>query len=62
MMEIEFKVDRVTKNTVKYEEVVEDGKEPVMGGAYVRKSVLKDLGVTNPEKATRLVLEIKEAS
>jgi hypothetical protein len=36
-MELRFKVDKATKNTVRYEEVPEEGKPPIVGTIYVQK-------------------------
>lgn len=33
-----FKHERDTKNTRRYQEVVEEGKQPVIGTLYVRQS------------------------
>ena len=36
-MKIQFKKEKETKNTVKFEEVPEKGKPPVIGSLYVQK-------------------------
>lgn len=46
-IEVTFKVEKETKNTVRYAEVPRDDAEPAIGVLYVRKSVVKALG--NPE-------------
>ena len=49
--ELIFELNKETKNTVRFSEVVADGSEPVIGELYVRKSALgsdrpKTLNVT----------------
>lgn len=34
---VKFKVEKETKNTVKYEEVPEEGQPPIIGTLYVQK-------------------------
>ncbi len=36
-MMVKFKKEKETKNTVKYEELPEQGKPPVMGTMYLQK-------------------------
>lgn len=36
-MKVKFKKDRDTKNTVRFDEVIEPGKPPVIGTLYVQK-------------------------
>ena len=36
-MKVAFKKEKETKNTVKYEEVPEQGKPPVIGTMYLQK-------------------------
>ena len=57
-MEIKFETERVTKNTVRFQEVDTE----VMGTVYVSKAGLKNLGVEDPDKAKTLTLELKDAS
>ena len=40
MRELTFELNKETKNTVRFSEVVADGSEPVIGELYVRKSAL----------------------
>lgn len=46
----EFAVDKDTKNTKRYTEVVQEGDLAQIGTVYVPKYTLKDLG--NPDKIT----------
>jgi hypothetical protein len=36
-VKVKFKKDRDTKNTVRFDEVIEPGKPPVIGTLYVQK-------------------------
>ena len=36
-MKVNFKKEKETKNTVRYQEVVEEGKPPVIGTLYLQK-------------------------
>jgi len=38
--ELTFKLEKETKNTVRYAEVLEDGEAPVIGTLYVQKTYL----------------------
>jgi len=38
--ELTFKLEKETKNTVRYTEVLEDGESPVIGTLYVQKTYL----------------------
>ena len=38
--ELTFKLEKETKNTVRYAEVLEDGEDPVIGTLYVQKTYL----------------------
>ena len=40
MQELTFELNKETKNTVRFSEVMADGSEPVIGELYVRKSAL----------------------
>ena len=42
MMELVFEREKETKNTVRFQEVVADGSQPVIGPLYVQKSWLAD--------------------
>ena len=44
--ELTFKLEKETKNTVRYAEVLEDGESPVVGTLYVQKTYLP---TTRPE-------------
>lgn len=46
MIRLLFKVERETKNTVRYNEQVKNGETPAIGVLYVRKTALQNLGVT----------------
>lgn len=46
MIRLLFKVERETKNTVRYNEQVKRGEAPAIGVLYVRKTALQNLGVT----------------
>jgi hypothetical protein len=41
-MEIMFEFEKETKNTVKFDEVPENGRDPIIGSLYVQKSALVD--------------------
>lgn len=41
-MEIMFEFEKETKNTVKFDEVPENGSDPIIGSLYVQKSALVD--------------------
>ncbi len=36
-MTLKFKKEKETKNTVRYQEVVEEGKPPIIGTLYLQK-------------------------
>ena len=40
--ELTFEQEKETKNTVRFQEVVADGSQPVIGPLYVQKSWLAD--------------------
>ena len=42
-MEVEFKFERETKNTVRFVEVTEADTEPKLGIIYIPKNTLKEL-------------------
>lgn len=48
-MEVKFTLDRETKNTIRYAEVVPDGETPVIGTLYIQKSAL---GADRPKEVT----------
>lgn len=50
MVEIRFELDRETKNTVRYAEVVDPGEPAVVGTLYVQKYAVERLG--NPSSLT----------
>jgi len=54
-MELKFKFERETKNTFRFQEVVEEGEEAVVGTLYVRKAAFKS-------KVEFLTVTIKEAT
>ena len=43
-MKVKFQKEKETKNTVRYQEVVEDGKPPVIGTLYLQKWFAGDSG------------------
>lgn len=43
-IEIIFEPERETKRTWRYQEVVEDAAEPIVGQVYVPKTTLAELG------------------
>lgn len=45
-MSIKFEFEKETKGTVRYREISED---PVIGTLYIKKSKLKELGLTGKE-------------
>ena len=61
-MEIRFAKPEPKKTTVKFEEVVEEGVEPIMGNVYVKKHALRKIGADNPDQVQELVLELRSAS
>lgn len=39
---VRFKAEKATKNTIKFEEVTEEGKPPIVGSLYVQKWFVGD--------------------
>lgn len=60
-MEFTFAVDRVTRNAVRFYEE-SNGETASIGTVYLSKEVIRTLGLQDPSKARRLVLEVKEVS
>ena len=54
-LEKTFEMEKETKNTIRYAEVAEEGKPPVIGTIYVQKWALKGI----PEKV-KVTLEVDE--
>lgn len=60
-MKVTFKMEKVTKNTVRFEEVLEsDLAAPKIGSIYVPKSTLGELGWDGKSEITVEVLCGKE--
>ena len=58
-MKVTFKMEKATKNTIRFEEVLEDELQaPKVGTLYVPKSTLADLGW---KEGTELVLDLVTA-
>lgn len=58
-MNIEFTMEKVTKNTIRFEEVTQSELEaPKIGSIYVPKSTLGELGWKEGQTLT-LTLEVK---
>lgn len=55
-VKIKFVREKETKNTVRFQEVVDEDGNPVVGMLYVQKSALKELD--SPEE---LVVQIEKA-
>lgn len=53
----QFRLDKNTKNTHRYAEILEPGEEPVIGKLYVHKRVLDGL----PPKEISVTVEEPEA-
>jgi hypothetical protein len=43
-LELEFSKDKETKNTIRFQEDVEEDATPVVGMVYLKKQAVKDLG------------------
>jgi hypothetical protein len=54
-----FVEEKVTKNTVRFQEVVGDMDQPAIGTLYVQKSGLKDIGYQTGGKL-KVTLEVTE--
>jgi hypothetical protein len=54
-VKIVFKKDRETKNTIRFAEVPEQGKEPAVETLYVKKKALEDGGLKD---TTEIVVEV----
>jgi len=46
-MKAKFTFEKETKNTIRFQEVVEDGDKPVIGPLYVQKSALENMKYEN---------------
>lgn len=59
MKTIRFKQEKVTKNTVRFTEVIADMDTPVIGTLYVQKYALKEIGYKEgqPLKVTMEVVD-----
>ena len=55
-MEIMFEFEKETKNTVKFDEVTENGSDPIIGSLYVQKSALVDKSTDS----LSLILNLKD--
>ena len=49
-MIVRFEQERVTKNTIKFAEIPEDGQEAKVGTVYVKKATLKEIGWKDGKK------------
>jgi hypothetical protein len=58
----DFKVDRVTKNTVRFSEVVSDEQVPVVGTLYVQKSALEVAGFDTEDPNLTITATLTVAS
>ena len=55
---LEFRAEKETKNTVKYQEVVAQDEKPRVGTLYVQKQTLAEMGIgTNGT----LIVELKSS-
>lgn len=55
-MRVEFKMEKATKNTIRFEEILESElAAPKVGSVYIPKSTLGEIGWTEDKK---LVLEV----
>lgn len=59
-MKAVFVFEKETKNTVRFQEVVEEGKTPIIGPVYIQKSALKELGHTGTQGIELDVELVKE--
>jgi hypothetical protein len=53
-MQVTFKLERETKNTVRFEELLKTGEPPKIGTIYVQKWALGEL---DPAKGLRVTIE-----
>lgn len=52
-MTIKMEMERATKNTIRFTEILEDAlSAPVIGNLYIPKSTLKEIGWTEGHKIT----------
>lgn len=52
-MTIKMKMERATKNTIRFTEILEDElSAPAIGNLYIPKSTLKEIGWTEGHKIT----------
>lgn len=58
MIEVRFKESKVTKNTIKFEEIVNDETldVPKIGNIYIQKVTLKEMGW---EQGKEIVVSVK---
>lgn len=61
-MEIEFETERVTTNTVRMQEVVEEGNAQKMGTIYLSNHLIKKMGLGDPKSIKKATLEVKSVS
>ena len=55
-MKVTFEFEKETKNTMRFQEVVNENETPVCGTIYVQKSALKDMKY---ETGNQIEIEIK---
>lgn len=55
-MIIRFETERATKNTIRFNEILDDHDEIYIGSVYVQKSTLEDMGY---EYGDHLELEVR---
>lgn len=55
-MKVTFEFEKETKNTMRFQEVVNENETPVCGTIYVQKSALKEM---NYENGNQIEIEIK---
>ena len=60
-MQIEFEMEKTTKNTVKFAEILESELDsPKIGNLYVQKAALKEVGWSDGKRLS-VSLEVEDA-
>jgi len=57
--ELTFEQEKETKNTVRFQEVVKDGEQPVIGPLYIQKHAL---GATPPQTVSLTIGVFSEST
>lgn len=61
-IEVEFSLDRKTANTVRFSEITEEDKVPMMGTVYLNNALIRKFGIdpANAKKCKLRVVEVTE--